>query len=227
MKILSVDTSTKNFSLCMAQDERIIASQDVVLKDVLSDSIIPNIKTLLKKAKISIETIDGYAIGLGPGSFTSLRVGLSTVKGLAFSLQKPLVGISSLDIIASAIKEEKDIAVVCDARRELVYAALYRKTPKGVVAATDYLLTDIDTFLKKVKNDTIFTGDGIKLYKDKMIALKKKVTFAPEISWYPQAKYLSPIALKRFKEKKISSLDSLVPIYLYPENCQVTPHAKK
>jgi tRNA threonylcarbamoyladenosine biosynthesis protein TsaB len=227
MKILSVDTSTKNFSLSIAQDEKIIASLDVILKDVLSDSIIPNIRTLLKKAKATIESIDGYAIGLGPGSFTSLRVGLSTVKGLAFSLHKPIVGVSSLDIIAAAVKEEKDIAVVCDARRDLIYAALYKKKGSNISLANDYLLTDIDSFLKKVKKDTIFTGDGIKLYKDKIRGLGKKITFAPETFWYPQAKYLSPLALKHFKEKKVSNMDSLVPLYLYPENCQVTPHAKK
>ena len=99
MKLLAIDTSTRNYSLALAQDEKISLSKNIILKDVLSSSMILEVEKSLKKLKWSFKQIDAYIVGLGPGSFTSLRIGLSTVKGFAFATGKPVIGISSLDAI--------------------------------------------------------------------------------------------------------------------------------
>src|SRR3989304_5415259 len=105
MKILSIDTSTKTFSLAVSDGEEILRSRNIKITRVLSSSIIPSIHQILKKAGIALSQLDGFAVGLGPGSFTSLRVGLSTIKAFALATGKPVVGIPSLDVLALNVLE--------------------------------------------------------------------------------------------------------------------------
>ena len=100
MKLLAIETSTNRFSLAVSEGGEILKSRTLILDKVLSSSIIPSIEKILKESKINLKDIDAFVVGLGPGSFTSLRVGLATIKGLAFATGKPLVGVPSLDAIA-------------------------------------------------------------------------------------------------------------------------------
>ncbi len=223
MKLLSIDTSTKNFSLAVSENLKVVASQDVILNNVLSDSIIPSIHAILKKAKTKLSDIDGFVIGLGPGSFTSLRVGLSTVKGLAFALHKPVVGISSLDAIALNVQERnRPIMVMNDARRNMMYACRYEWKNDRLIQKTDYVLVELKDFIKSIPARAICIGDGIPLYRKELEKKIKNVSFMEEKHQYPRAKHLVPLAIQRFQEKKTDDVSQLVPIYLYPEDCQVT-----
>lgn len=228
MNILAIDTSTKTFSLAVSKDERILAHCDIKLEGVLSSSIIPSIDAILKKAKIPFSKIDGFAVGLGPGSFTGLRVGLSTMKGFCLASGKAIVGISSLDLIAmNADEGKRDICVLTDARRNMVYAAIFEKTSKGLKQKLEYQLTEIKDFLPSIKKETVFLGDGLSLYRPTIEAfcLRKslKAIFTDEKRWFPSANHLCALARKRFDAKKTDNCDKLVPIYLYPEDCQVRP----
>jgi len=128
MNLLAIDTSTKSFSLAVAKCGKVVKYRNAQLKRPLSSSIIPDIKRIMSSAGMSISKLDGFAVGLGPGSFTSLRVGLSTVKGLAYSVDKPVIGISSLDILAMNIKEDDiQVCTLSDAKRKMVYACIYDK----------------------------------------------------------------------------------------------------
>ena len=100
MYFLSFETSTKIFSLAVSKDEKVLRYRNLKSALVLEDSILPTVDKMLDSAGIKFSQIDGFAIALGPGSFTSLRVGLSTVKAFAMSTAKPVVGIPTLDIIA-------------------------------------------------------------------------------------------------------------------------------
>ncbi len=223
MKLLCLDTSTKNFSLAVSSEGKVLASQDVFLKNVLSDSIVPNITAILKKSKIKVHDLDGFAIGLGPGSFTSLRVGLSTIKALSLALEKPVVGISTLDVLAMNVKDrDRPICTLNDARRGMVYACLYEWKKDVLTKKTDYRLIEIKDWLNQVPQKTMFIGDGIELYKKDIEKKVKGVVFAGEKLMYPQAKFMTELVLPRFKSKKFDDINTLVPIYLYPEDCQVT-----
>src|SRR5580698_7614739 len=128
MYFLSFETSTKIFSLALSQNDKVLRYRNLKTALVLEDSILPVMDKLLDSAGIKFSQIDGFAIALGPGSFTSLRVGLATVKSFAMATGKPVVGIPTLDIIAHAIslsfprkresiKENYDeICVINDAR---------------------------------------------------------------------------------------------------------------
>src|SRR3989338_9976041 len=106
MNILALDTSTKQFSLAVSVKGKIVAQRNIVLKKVLSSSIIPTIDQMLKRLKMTFKDIDGFVVALGPGSFTSLRVGLSTVKAFALATAKPVLGIPSLDALAQGVQSQ-------------------------------------------------------------------------------------------------------------------------
>ena len=227
MNILTLETSTKGFSLALSKDQKVVTYRNFKSDQVLSSSIIPAIARILKQGRLSLGKLDGLAVGLGPGSFTSLRVGLATVKGLVFSLQIPVVGISSLDSVAYAIPAsspsgEADICVATDARRGLVYACFYQKKKSELVRKSDYLLVKIDEMIDRIKAKTVIAGDALSLYKDEIAKRKKgRVIFTEEKYWRPQARYLVPLALQRFEENDYDDANRLVPIYLYPDDCQV------
>ena len=104
MYFLSFETSTKIFSLALSKDEKVLRYRNLKTALVLEDSILPAVDKILESAGIKFSQIDGFAIALGPGSFTSLRVGLATVKAFAMATGKPVVGIPTLDIIAHGVQ---------------------------------------------------------------------------------------------------------------------------
>jgi tRNA threonylcarbamoyladenosine biosynthesis protein TsaB len=229
MNILAMDTSTKHFSLAVLKNEKICATQELMLDKILSDSIIPAIDGVLKKAKMPFKTLDGFAIGLGPGSFTSLRVGLSTIKGFCLASGRPVVGVSSLDLIAQNVSAApgQDICVMTDAKRNMVYAAIFRHEKKDLKRIGSYLLLEVKDLLTRIQKDTVFVGDGIALYREMIEKHFTKpnirITFEQESRWLPKAEHLAFLALNRFKKKKRDNINKLVPLYLYPEDCQVRP----
>ena len=232
MYFLSLETSTKIFSIAVNKDEKVLRYRNLKSALVLEDSILPTLDNILKSAGVKFSQIDGFAIALGPGSFTSLRVGLSTIKAFAMSTGKPVVGIPSMDIVAYGIKSplahHDEICVINDARREKVYACLYG--PQG--RKSDYLLTSLKDVLDKVHGRTLFVGDALGLYRKDIeeayqkYASKKESTckclFAEEGWWYPKAKVMAALAYERFKNKQYDDAPNLVPLYLYPQDCQVT-----
>jgi len=223
MNLLSMDTSTKRLSLAVSRDEDVIKFRNMELKRPLSSSIMPGIKKILSDARMSLEKIDGFAIGLGPGSFTSLRVGLSTVKGLAFALRKPVVGIPSLDILAMNVPENHaQICALCDAKRHLAYACVFDKREGILRKKTGYLLASVQDVLKKIKGDVLFVGDGIEMFRSDILQVKDiRPKFADPEYAFPSARALAFLALMRFREGKCDHIDRLIPLYLYPDHCQI------
>ena len=219
MKILAIDTSTHYLSMAVVKENKILAHRNIKLRKILSSSIILEIERILKKAKFSLSGLDGFAVGLGPGSFTSLRVGLSTIKAFSFALEKPVVGISSLDVLAMNVKEDGSICVLSDAKRNLLYAAFYEKKNGEIERKSDYLLVSLENLEERISTETILVGDGINILGQATEKIKGKLTSPSQ--WRPQAKNLALLALKRFERKEFDDVDKLVPLYLYPEDCQV------
>ena len=127
MKVLGLDTSTSCGSVGLIDDERIISEYLLDIPVTHSERLLGAIELVLREAHCAMEDLDGWAISLGPGSFTGLRIGVSTVKGLAFATQKPVAGISTLDVLASQISPTPFlICPILDARKGEVYTAFYR-----------------------------------------------------------------------------------------------------
>jgi tRNA threonylcarbamoyladenosine biosynthesis protein TsaB len=228
MKVLALETSSKRFSLATGDGQQIVKSRTMVLNKILSDSIVPAINRILTDSRLTLAKLDAVVIGLGPGSFTSLRVGLATVKGLAFAADKPVIGIASLDAIALNVGQtDEQICVLCDARRNMVYACLYENVKGKLKRKSEYLLTPLAALIARIQTKTIFVGDAVLLYQtdiEKHFAASDKkciVSFASQSKVYPTAKNLIILAQEPLKNKKFANINKLVPLYLYPEDCQV------
>ncbi len=232
MYFLSFETSTKTFSLALNQDEKVLRYRNLKSAATLEDSILPTMDRMLDSAGIKFDQLGGFAIALGPGSFTSLRVGLSTVKAFAMATGLPVVGIPTLDIIANGVTMETcdEICVINDARRGKVYACLYG--PHG--RSSDYLLATLEEVLEKVHGKTLFVGDALALYRKNIeeayqkYSSKKnsacKCLFAEEKWWYPQSRVMAALAYERLRHKQYDDAASLQPLYLYSQDCQVNPN---
>jgi tRNA threonylcarbamoyladenosine biosynthesis protein TsaB len=256
MYFLSFETSGKIVSLALSQNEKVLRFRNLKADSLLEDCMLPAMDKILGSAGVKFSQLDGFAIALGPGSFTSLRAGLATVKAFAMSTGKPVVGIPSLDIIAHSILSSPnvrqsfglarsrrrrtlvgdlfdEICVINDARREKVYACIYSSQGHR---KSGYLLASLDGVLDKAHGKTLFVGDALGLYrKDIHQAYRThaskhhgicKCLFADAKWWYPQAKVMAALAYERFRKKQYDDAVRLLPLYLYPYDCQVTPHGR-
>ncbi len=222
MLILGMDTSSDVLSIALAKDKKIIFehSEDSVKKH--SSMLVPMIGSILDLMKFKLKDIDGFIIGIGPGSFTGLRVGVATVKGFGLATGKPCIGIPSIDAIANFVEiEKKWIVPVIDAKKNQIYSALYRYKDGMAKRYSEYLLLSIERLLKKIKGDAIFLGDGVRIFKEKISSLKKDSEFFPEDFWYPRASELIRLGRDKIERYKESDLNRLLPLYIYPKECQI------
>jgi tRNA threonylcarbamoyladenosine biosynthesis protein TsaB len=222
LKILGIDTSSKFLSIALSEDEDIIKEESILLDRRQSSELIPKIEELIKISKTSINKIDVFIIGLGPGSFTGLRIGVSAIKGFGIATGKPCIGVPSIDAIAfNAGETAMDIIPIIDAKRSQVYAAIYRRKAGQLARLSDYMVVSIARLFKKTKVKSVFLGDGVSLYKDNISSANKKTIFLEEQNWYPRARNLIKIGFSKIRKSRKTDFKSLTPLYLYPEDCQV------
>jgi len=221
MKVLGIDTSTKFLCLGLADKTRFYEYR-IELGRRHSALLVPTIKRTLEALGWSAKDLDYFAVGLGPGSFTGLRVGLATIKGLSWAYKKPIVGISTLDIIANNSRNrDKPVVVALDARRNLIYCSMYKKKGGALRRISrDYLLQK-EEFIKRVGRNTLILGDALDLHRDFFLKHLNGTEFLDKDYWYPSAHNMLILALDKIKEKKISSAFDIKPIYLYPKECQI------
>ena len=181
MIILGIDTSTNHGSVAIAEDGSLLSESFLPLNSSYSKTLINSLDDLLKKVKIGISDIDGFAVSIGPGSFTGLRIGLSTCKGFNLATGKPIVPVGTLDAIVESFLSapeslkstidnlQSSILFLCpilDAKKGEVYASLY-KYEKGVIKKLeDDMAINPEKLCQKINEPVIFFGEGIKQYGD-------------------------------------------------------------
>lgn len=223
MNILAIDTSTRTLSLALAKQDKVISYRNERLNRRMADVMMPRVVRFLEKNSLTLKKIDAYIIGLGPGSFTSLRVGVATLKGLCCGLDLPVVGISSLDAIATAANAVgQPMCVINDARRELLYTASYEATEQGPVRNSEYQLFPWKDIKRAIRKPIVFAGDGVELYKKEI-----STAFGPDAALtgskftVPQARFLVARGWARLQAGETEDIATLEPLYLYAEDCQV------
>jgi tRNA threonylcarbamoyladenosine biosynthesis protein TsaB len=213
--ILSIETSTKVCSVALHQDSSLLAVSEVLVEKSHSKIITVLIDQLLKSSNLDYTNLDAIAVSKGPGSYTGLRIGVSTAKGLCYGLNIPLIGINTLDAMAYEINQYNiSKATVCpmlDARRMEVYCALYDSNGT-VILQTQAKILDEQSIFELLQNDKIiFCGDGA--FKMRGLLNESNHTLIMD-SVFPSAKNVGYLASKCFENKQFEDVIYFEPYYL-------------
>lgn len=256
MKILAIDTSTKYLSLAIVDNDKILAGFHEKEDMKHSSLLIPTIDKLLKKCDLKLsrhcyrvagsrqtkissgKNIDAIALSIGPGSFTGLRIGVATCKGINLALGIPIIAVPTLDVIAYNFIDEKEqiLCPLIDAKKQKVYACFYKKPSPDLVGLgtkthpdlrglervkrlTDYMLLDIEGLLEKIDKPTLIFGNAIKLYgarceNNPLVRISTK-------DWHPKAEIVAKLGLAKGSRRQFTNPDKLAPMYLHSKYCQV------
>ena len=218
MKILSLEASGSTASVSIVSEKGILGEINLNYKMQHSVLLMPMLEQLLKETALTIGDIDGFVVSKGPGSFTGLRIGMATVKGLALGSQKPVVAVSSLDALAYNIyTEEGLICSLMDALRGNVYYCLYKIESGSLKATRDIHTCSLEELiqeLKSYKGKIYFVGDGATIHRAALESSLEGTAFAPLHLNYPTASSLGELGLKLLTEGKEDDLNTLAPIYL-------------
>jgi len=218
MKILSIDTATQAASCAVIEDDKLLGEITYNYKKQHSVILMTIIDTLLKNVNTSIDDIDGFVVSKGPGSFTGLRIGMSTIKGLSQGTNKPFVGISSLDALAYNLAyTDGIICPILNALRGNVYTALYVFNGVRLEKLTEYLLISIDelfALIKEYNKPVTFIGDGISIFKENIENSLLDVKLAPTHLNIARAAALGELGLKKLLKGDFDDLFTSAPTYI-------------
>jgi len=221
MKVLSLDTSARTATVAIVEDGKIISEYSVVT-NTHSTTLLPMIESAMDYSGIKANDIDLYAVSVGPGSFTGIRIGVSTIKGLAFVNNTPCVGVSALEAMAENLRGIEGIIVpAIDARRDMVYTAIFKSDKVGnltrITDDSQIAISELFDLLGEYSSDSIyFTGDAY----DKLVSrdgLPPNIAATPQKLRSQSASGVAAAALRIWNESndKSSFTDTaLMPVYL-------------
>jgi tRNA threonylcarbamoyladenosine biosynthesis protein TsaB len=210
VRILAVDTTTARGSVALADGDDVVAEVRFTSSDRHSTHVLPAVEFLLKSAGWDAAAPEGYAVTIGPGSFTGLRIGLSTVQGLALASERPCLGISSLDVLASRIAGSADsLVALVDARRDQVYVGFYdgSGSPRGGPR-----LDSLAGLLPDLPPAAAYAGDAAARCRGEIAALRPASVFPDRGPFLAGA--LARLAAARFAAGASGSAGELRPLYL-------------
>jgi len=228
MKIMAIETSTMLGGVAITDNlSGLIAEIRFNVKSTHSERLMTGIDHILKHAGLKLSDIDVFAVASGPGSFTGLRIGLSTVKGFSYATGKPIVSVPTLEALAWNFPYCRYlVCTMLDARKKEVYAALFKWNDEvpvrliNEVSAKVSLLLEDSRFFSGEK--IIFTGEGALLYKDKIIeVMREKAIFATSEKMVPAPANIAAIGIKKAMEGEFSEPVSLVPFYLRRSEAEI------
>lgn len=218
MLVLSVDSSYSTATCALIKDDKILAEINLNDKKQHSVILMRLIDSILKEYEIDINDIDAFIISRGPGSFTGLRIGMATLKGLAFASKKPLISVSTLDALAyNSISFQGIICPIMDALRDNIYTCLYKNENNNLTPLIKEQCLNINELVTILKEQTlpiILVGDGVAKHKEFLQENIPNSFFAPNHSNFPKASSVGELGIKKINDGVIENIDSINPIYL-------------
>ena len=199
MFVLAIDTSNTTLSVALVENNEILIEVVEATKNDHSKRLMPTIEALFKKVNRTPKELDLIAVAEGPGSYTGVRIGVTVAKTLAWTLNKPLVGVSSLEILARNIKEDAYIIPLFDARRQTVFAGVYEGASSNVVISDGhYELQGLLDNLSKSEKKMYFLGNDVARYWDLIESVlgDKVIKVEDENLNMPHASVLANLALE-------------------------------
>lgn len=216
MKILGIDTSSYLNSVCLVDDEQVLANCSWEAMDNSLQPIIRNIDSVLTGQGLTLADIEGLGVCLGPGSWTGVRVGVTVGKTLAYAAGKPVCGVSSLDALAYQAKDAATrICPLLDGGKETVYGAFYRPE-KGTVSRTgEYYSGDLKELLDMVEEITLFSGPAARIYRGIITDnLGSLACYSDNLEDIERSSAVALLTLSRLKRGDKDDALSLAPLYL-------------
>lgn len=232
MKIMAFDSSAIAASVCILEDGKLLGESYVNNRQTHSQTLLPMAEGLLKTLSVDLSDIDAFAISAGPGSFTGLRIGVATVKGMAYAVDKPCIGVSTLyatALSAAMDNELMDGCTVCcamDARCGQVYTALFECRDGKVTRICEDMaikLTELCIMPQMQSGRIIAVGDGAHLVKQAM----PTVTLLADRMRYQRAVGVALAAAEDYEKGKTVAASALSPIYLRLPQAQREQEEKK
>ncbi|HEX8949060.1 MAG TPA: tRNA (adenosine(37)-N6)-threonylcarbamoyltransferase complex dimerization subunit type 1 TsaB [Dissulfurispiraceae bacterium] len=216
MRLLAIETSTMLGGVAIMEDNLLIAETRTNVKVTHSERIMTEVQHILVTSGLRIEDIDVFAVAIGPGSFTGLRVGLSTVKGLVYATGKRLVAVPTLEALAWNVPfSEYPVCPLLDARRKEVYAGVFKWTGSGFTRVVHEQAVKLDHLLPMIKGPAVFLGEGAAVYRDSIEkAIGEKALFAHPQNAVPSPSNVAYLGMKKAEKGEFSDAVGLVPLYL-------------
>lgn len=219
MKLLVLESSGLVASVALMEEEKMIGEYTVNFKKTHSQTLLPMVDELVKNIGIDLKDLDGIAISNGPGSFTGLRIGSATAKGLAQALNIPIVPVSTLEALAANLFGTKGIICpMMDARRNQVYTGLYGYEGSRLITYEKPDALPVTEILEKINQNgesVIFLGDGVPVYKNQIEEMVKvPFRYAPPHLNRQRAGAVGTLAVQYFQEGKMESARDHKPDYL-------------
>lgn len=226
MKIIALDTSGLVASVAIIEDQTLIGEYNVQYKKTHSQTLLPMLDELRKMVELDLESVDAIALAAGPGSFTGLRIGSATAKGLCFAMDVPVIEIPTLDGLACNLYgTDKLICPLMDARRNQVYTGIYefvrrQGSPAGyrlgcLLAQCAVSIEEIASKCNELGREIIFLGDGAAVFETHLAELMRvPYGFAPAHMNRQRAAAFGFLAQEYYREGKTVGADAHVPVYL-------------
>ena len=219
MKLLALDSSGLVASAAVLEDDTLLGEYTINHKKTHSQTLLPMLDAVVQMLELDLQTIDAIAVAAGPGSFTGLRIGAATAKGLGLALRKPLIAVPTVDALAYNIGvTDRLIPPLMDARRSQVYTGIYCYTdgmldviqPQEAVSVADLAQT-----LNELGQEVILLGDGVPVYQEQLEQmLQISYSFAPAHLNRQRAAAVGALAERYYREGKCQPAEEMAPEYL-------------
>lgn len=224
MLVLGIETATAQVGVALGNTDGALASFHVTLERRHAESLVPAIAFLTRQAGVDLHDVRVVAVDIGPGLFTGLRVGLSTAKTIAYALAVPMVGVSSLDLVAHEARlTDRLLVATVDARRGEIFHASYVRVPGGVQRISEPAVStpaDLAGEMQAVDRDVLLVGDGARRYASEFADLKG-VEVVPDDSMNPNARALVDLAQPRAMREEFVPSHEIKPLYLRDPDARV------
>jgi len=209
---LAIDTSTNILSLALVCGDEVLASIDEPTKNNQSEILMSRIESMMTECNLKPAELGRIAVAIGPGSYTGIRVGVAAAKGLGYALNTPVVGVSSLEVMANSATSDEIRVPMIDARRGTVFAGAYLHTGEILIPEGHYELEELLSKLDLGKDNISFIGDGAVVHKERLLATYGHTRVVAESDFTrSKAEVLAELARKA---SPIENIHALLPNYL-------------
>ena len=222
-KLLTIQTATPAGSVALTIDDQLCGELFLDVRRPHGSWLLDGVAQLLGMAGMALSELDGFGVTVGPGSFTGLRVGLGTIKGLAMATGKPIAGVSTLQTLAMQVPHAGvPICALLDARKKEVYAGIFTRHEGWPLPLAAERVLPPEQLLAELQGEILFVGDGAKAYRT-LIArqLGSRAHFLPAVYNPPRAAHAALLATRCFAAGEAVTPDRINPVYLRPSEAEL------